>query len=115
MISSDQLRILLAQATSVSQLGLPASLAVDLIYRILFAEGDVNVTRIAEITHLFPQVVDEIMADLQYDHMVEVVKASALRISYTYRLTDEGANRARDALEQVISTNYICHNLIYQI
>ncbi len=104
MTGSDQLRQLLMQATSVSQLGLPASLAVDLIYRILFAEGDVNVTHISEITHLFPQVIDEIMADMQHDHMVEVVKASALRISYTYRLTDEGINRARDALER---TQYI--------
>lgn len=104
MNGSEQLRILLAQATSISQLGLSPSLAVDLIYRILFTEGDVNVTRISEITRLFPQVIDEIMADLQHDHMVEVVKASALRISYTYRLTDEGVNRARDALER---TQYI--------
>jgi predicted ATPase with chaperone activity len=104
VVGSDQLRILLAQATSVSQLGLPVSLAVDLIYRILFTEGEANVTRVAEITHLFPQVIDEIMADMQYDHMVEVVKAGALRISYTYRLTDEGTNRARDALER---TQYI--------
>jgi predicted ATPase with chaperone activity len=92
------------QATSASQLGLPASLAVDLIYRILFTEGDANVSRIAEITRLFPQIIDEIMADLQHDHMVEVVKAGALRVSYTYRLTDEGTNRARDALER---TQYI--------
>jgi predicted ATPase with chaperone activity len=101
---SDQLRKLLMQATSVSQLGLPASLAVDLIYRILFTEGEANVSRLAEITRLFPQVIDEIMTDMQHDHMVEVVKAGALRISYTYRLTDEGANRARDALER---TQYI--------
>ncbi len=104
MTGSDQLRQLLMQATSVSQLGLPASLAVDLIYRILFAEGDASVTRVAEITHLFPQVIDEIMADMQHDHMVEVVKAGALRVSYTYRLTDEGANRARDSMER---TQYI--------
>jgi len=104
VVGSDQLRALLAQATSTSQLGLPVSLAVDLLYRILFTEGDASVTRLSEITHLFPQVIDEIMADLQYDHMVEVVKAGALRISYTYRLTDEGANRARDALER---TQYI--------
>jgi len=101
---SDQLRTLLMQATSVSQLGLPASLAVDLIYRIFFTEGEANIARVAEITRLFPQVIDEIMADLQHDHMVEVVKAGALRISYTYRLTDEGANRARDALER---TQYV--------
>jgi predicted ATPase with chaperone activity len=101
---SDQLRTLLFQATSVSQLGLPASLAVDLIYRILFTEGEANIARVAEITRLFPQVIDEIMADMQHDHMVEVVKAGALRISYTYRLTDEGASRARDALER---TQYV--------
>jgi predicted ATPase with chaperone activity len=101
---SDQLRTLLMQATSISHLGLPASLAVDLVYRILFTEGDANVTRLTEITRLFPQVIDEIMADMQHDHMVEVVKAGAMRVSYTYRLTDEGANRARDALER---TQYI--------
>jgi predicted ATPase with chaperone activity len=101
---SDQLRKLLMQATTVSQLGLPPSLAVDLVYRILFTEGDASVGRLAEVTHLFPQVIDEIMADMQHDHMVEVVKAGALRVSYTYRLTDEGANRARDALER---TQYV--------
>jgi predicted ATPase with chaperone activity len=56
------------------------------------------------VTRLFPQVIDEIMADMQHDHMVEVVKAGALRFSYTYRLTDEGSARARDALER---TQYI--------
>ncbi len=104
MTGSDQLRKLLMQATTVSQLGLPPVLAVDLIYRILFAEGDASVSRLAEVTRLFPQIIDEIMADLQHDHMVEVVKAGALRVSYTYRLTDEGAARARDALER---TQYI--------
>jgi predicted ATPase with chaperone activity len=104
LTGSDQLRKLLMQATTTSQLGLPAALAVDLIYRILFTEGEANVARLADITRLFPQVIDEIMADLQHDHMVEVVKAGALRLSYTYRLTDEGTNRARDALER---TQYI--------
>ncbi len=104
MAGSDQLRKLLAQATAINQLGLPASLAIDLVYRILFTEGDVSVARLTEVTRLFPQVIDEIMADLQHDHMVEVVKAGTLRMSYIYRLTDEGAARARDALER---TQYI--------
>jgi predicted ATPase with chaperone activity len=101
---SDQLRKLLAQATSINQLGLPPSLAVDLVYRILFTEGDVSVARLAEVTRLFPQVIDEIMSDMQHDHMVEVVKAGAMRVSYTYRLTTEGSARARDALER---TQYV--------
>lgn len=104
MAGSDQLRKLLAQPTTLAQLGLPSSLAVDLIYRVLFNEGDVSVARLAEITRLFPQAIDEVMADMQHDHMVEVVKAGPLRVSYTYRLTDEGTSRARDSLER---TQYI--------
>jgi predicted ATPase with chaperone activity len=101
---SDDLKKILAQATTSAQLGVPPALAVDLILRILFTEGDVSVSRIVEITHLYPQIVDNLMADLQHDHLVEVVKAGALRVSYTYRLTDEGASRARDALAR---TQYI--------
>lgn len=88
----------------MAQLGLPPSLAIDLVYRILFTEGDVSVARLAEVSRLFPQVIDEIMVDLQHDHMVEVVKAGTLRMSYTYRLTTEGSARARSALER---TQYV--------
>src|SRR5512143_47871 len=101
---SDDLKKILAQATTIAQLGVSPSLAVDLIFRILFTEGDVNVSRIVEITRLYPQIVDDLMADLQHDHLVEVVRAGAMRVSYTYRLTDEGAARARDAMER---TQYI--------
>ncbi len=104
MAGSDQLRKLLAQATTVAQLGLPVSLALDLLYRILFTEGDVSVSRLAEVSRLFPQVIDEIMSDLQHDHLAEVVRAGTLRTSYTYRLTTEGTARARAAMER---TQYI--------
>ncbi|MBI5564927.1 MAG: AAA family ATPase [Chloroflexi bacterium] len=100
----EDLKKILAQATTIAQLGVSSSLAVDLIYRILFTEGDVNVGRIVEVTRLYPQIVDDLMADLQHDHLVEVVKAGALRVSYTYRLTDEGASRARDAMAR---TQYV--------
>lgn len=104
MAGSDDLKKVLAQATTLAQLGISSSLAIDLIYRILFTGGDVSVGRIVEITHLYPQIVDDLMADLQHDHLVEVVKAGTLRFSYTYRLTDEGASRARDAMAR---TQYI--------
>ncbi len=104
MAGSDDLKKILAQATTIAQLGVSPSLAIDLIYRILFTEGDVSVSRIVEVTRLYPQIVDDLMADLQHDHLVEVVRAGALRVSYTYRLTDEGANRARDAMAR---TQYI--------
>ncbi len=100
MVASDELKKVLAQPTTSSALGVPTGLAVDLVYRILFTEGDASVGHIADITKLFPQIVDEIMASLHHDHLAEVVKAGTLRISYTYRLTEEGTARARDAMER---------------
>ena len=44
LAGADDLRKILAQATAVDSLGIPASLVIDLIYRILFSEGDVNET-----------------------------------------------------------------------
>lgn len=104
MAEPVDLKKTLAQATTIAQLGVPPSLAVDLILRILFTEGDTSVGRIVEISRLYPQIVDDLMADLQHDHLVEVVKAGAMRVSYTYRLTDEGSSRARDAMER---TQYV--------
>ncbi len=100
MVASDELKKVLAQPTTSSALGVPTGIAVDLVYRILFTEGDASVGHIADITKLFPQIVDEIMASLHHDHLAEVVKAGTLRISYTYRLTEEGTARARDAMER---------------
>lgn len=90
-----------APAKSVSDLDIPASLAVDLIYRLLFSEGDVSVGRFTEIIRLHAQVLDEILARLKQEHMVEITKTGALgRFSYTYRLTEEGTKRAREAMER---------------
>ncbi len=100
MATSDELKKVLAQATTASALGVPSSISVDLIYRILFTEGEASVGHIADVTKIFPQAVDEILAELHHDHLVEVVKAGTLRVSYTYRLTDEGTARARDSMER---------------
>lgn len=86
---------------AVNDLDIPQSLVVDLIYRLLFSEGDVSVGRFAEVIRVHPQLLDEIMARLKQEHMVEIAKAGALgRFSYTYRLTEEGTKRAREAMER---------------
>ena len=100
MAAADEFRKILAQATTAEQLGIPVSLIVDLIFRILFTEGEASVGRMLEIIRVHAQILDDQLADLQHDHLVEVVKGGALRVSYTYRLTEEGAARARDALER---------------
>ena len=100
----DELKKTLAQATTVEQLGIPASLVTDLMYRMLFNEGEVSVGRFVEIIRIFPQIIDDLLAEMQRDHLVEIAKAGSIRLGYTYRLTEEGARRARDAVER---TQYV--------
>lgn len=98
---NEELANILAPAMSVEELDVPLSLVVDLIYRLLFNEGDVSVARFGEVIGVEAQLLDEIMARLKQEHMVEITKAGALgRFSYTYRLTDEGTKRARESMER---------------
>ena len=104
MVISEALKRVLAQATAIEQLGISVSLVNDLIFRMLFTEGEVSVGRFCEVIRIYPQIIDDLLAQAQHDHLVEVAKASALRLSYTYRTTEEGLRRARDAMER---TQYI--------
>jgi predicted ATPase with chaperone activity len=91
----------LSQADRLEEMGIPASIVIDLILRLLFAEGDVSVTRFVEVIHIYSQIIDEVLTWMQQEHLVEVSKTGAIgRLSYVYRLSDEGVARARDALER---------------
>jgi predicted ATPase with chaperone activity len=102
--ASESLKRVLAQATTVEQLGISPSLITDLVFRMLFNEGEVSVGHFFEVIRVHPQIIDDLLAQAQRDHLVEVARASAMRISYTYRLTEEGLRRARDAMER---TQYV--------
>jgi predicted ATPase with chaperone activity len=86
---------------TLDELDIPPAVVIDLIMRILFAEGQVSLKRLADVIKLEPQVLDNILEKLQYDKLVEVASTGKLgRFSYVYALTDEGGKRARDALER---------------
>jgi predicted ATPase with chaperone activity len=83
------------------ELGVPSSIITDLVFRLLFNEGDVNVARFSEVLRLHAQLLDDVLARMQQEHLVEVSKTGQIgRLSYTYTLTEAGTNRARDALER---------------
>src|SRR5574337_388063 len=103
MLLAEQidLNALLAQPTTTQELGISPSLVTDLIFRLLFSEGDVSVSRFTDVLKIQPQIVDEQLAAMQQDRLVEVAKAGTLgRLSYIYRLTDLGMGKARDAMER---------------
>jgi len=97
----DNFKALLKAPDSLEELDIPPGVVLDIIFRVLFAEGQVNVRRLASITHLELTLLDEMMIKLQADQLVEVVSAGSIgRFTYTYSLTDAGRRRARDAMER---------------
>ena len=99
---TDNLGSLLLPPSSLEELDIPQGLAIDLILRLLFTEGDTSAARIEEVVLLPFKVLDEILVHLQQEHLVEVPRTTGRlgRRSYLYSITDEGKARARDALER---------------
>jgi predicted ATPase with chaperone activity len=103
---NQALEALLAPPPNLTSLDVPQGLLVDLILRLVFTEGDTNVTRMEDVLRVPFKVLDEALLQLQADHLLEVPGAMGRvgRRAYLYRITDEGKTRARDALER---TQYI--------
>lgn len=98
---NPELGAALTPARDLEQLGIPPSLVIDLVYRLMFSEGDVSVARFSDVLKVHAQALDIILARLKQEHMVEITNTGALgRFSYSYRLTEEGTRRAREAMER---------------
>ena len=100
-MSTGQLMKLLSPVMKLEDLGVPAGLIQDIIFRLLFNESDVNIARFSEVLGIHPSLVDELLARMKQEHLVEVVRAGGLgSLSFTYGLTEAGTRRARDSFER---------------
>ena len=102
MIEQMTLRQLLAEPQKIEDLKIPSGIFTDLIFRLLFNEGDVSVSRFIEVLKISTRILDETMLWMQKEHLVEVAKAGSElgRLGYVYSLSDEGKKRARDAFDR---------------
>jgi predicted ATPase with chaperone activity len=100
-MSSPELMKLLQPTTNPEELGIPQSLLTDVIFRLLFNEGEASVSRLAETMGIHVRVVDNTLSHMKQEHLVEVTKAGSMgSLSFTYSLTEAGIKRARDAMER---------------
>lgn len=100
-MSTARLKQILAPPMKLEELGIPQSIVEDLIYRLLFNEGDVSVARFSQILGIHARIIDELLSRMKQEHLVEVTKAGSLgSLSFTYGLTEKGLKRARDAFER---------------
>jgi predicted ATPase with chaperone activity len=75
---------------------------VDIILRLFFMEGDSTGNYVQEVIRLPFKVVDEVLGNMQHEHLIEVRRSTGGigRGAYLYTMTDEGKKRARDAFER---------------
>lgn len=100
-MSSDlTLKDILSEPQEVDDLHIPQNIVLDLMFRLLFNEGNVALSRMTEVTRIPTRILDSLLLWMQKEHLVEVSKASTGlgRLSYVYTLTSAGEDRARDAL-----------------
>ncbi len=100
-MSTGRLMKLLAPPMKLEEMGVPQALLEDMIFRMLFNEGDVNIARFSQIMGVHARIIDDLLSRMKQEHQVEVTKAGSLgSLSFTYGLTDKGTKRARDAFER---------------
>lgn len=96
------LKQILSEPRSLDDLHIPTNLVIDLIFRLLYNEGNVALVRFTEVLKIPKSFIDDLMLWMQKEHLVEVSKASVElgRLSNVYTLTEAGELRARSALER---------------
>lgn len=100
MISNELLK-LLVPPMNPEDLAIPINIINDIIFRIIFNEGEASVVRVADVMGVHARVIDVQLSRMKQEHLVEVTKAGSLgSLSFTYSLTDAGTKRARDAFER---------------
>ena len=101
MDDKQRLAEIIRAKRTVEELNIPPALLTDIIYRMLYAEGDVSLQRIVEVIKVSQQIIDDMLTWMKNEHLIEVAKAGAFgSLTYTYRLTDVGRDRALNALDR---------------
>lgn len=96
------LKQILAEPRTMDDLHIPQNMVIDLIFRLLYNEGNVALVRFTEVLKIPKGLIDEILMWMQKEHLVEVSKASVElgRLGNVYTLTGAGEERAIAAMDR---------------
>ena len=102
MSEKKTLKELLAEPQTLDDLNAPQGIVSDILFRLLFNEGNVSLARFVEMMRIPKSIIDSMLLWMQKEHLVEVSKATAElgRLGNVYSLTAAGLQRARDAFER---------------
>ncbi len=95
------IREILAPVMDVESLGVPLTLVQDMVFRLMFNEGEVSISRFASKLGIHTSIADRLLSEMKQEHLVEVKKAGGMgSLSFSYILTDAGSKRARESFER---------------
>lgn len=96
------LKAILSEPRDIEDLHIPNNMVIDLIFRLLYNEGNVALVRFTEVLKIPKTIIDEILMWMQKEHLVEVSKATMElgRLGNVYTLTEAGQARAVAAIER---------------
>jgi predicted ATPase with chaperone activity len=96
------LKDILAEPRASDDLHIPHNLVIDLIFRLLYNEGNVALVRFTDVLKIPKKIIDDILLWMQKEHLVEVSKATMElgRLGNVYTLTQAGEERATSAMER---------------
>ncbi len=96
------LKDILTEPRNIDDLHIPQNIVIDLIFRLLYNEGNVALIRFTEVLKIPKAIIDEILMWMQKEHLVEVSKATMElgRLGNVYTLTQAGEERAISAMER---------------
>ncbi len=96
------LKKILAEPRSLDDLHIPQNIVIDLIFRLLYNEGNVALVRFTEVLKIPRALIDEILMWMQKEHLAEVSKASVElgRLGNVFTLTQAGEERALAAMDR---------------
>ncbi|PID86207.1 MAG: AAA family ATPase [Chloroflexi bacterium] len=100
MLSSEMEKIM-TRVMDVEELGVPIGIVQDIIFRLLFNEGEASVAQIAIKLGLHATIVDELLSHMKQEHLVEIKKTGGVgSFGFIYNPTEAGTKRARDAFDR---------------
>lgn len=102
MTEEMTLKQVLAEPRTMDDLHIPQNIVIDLIFRLLYNEGNVALARFTEVLKIPKGLIDEVLMWMQKEHLVEISKASVElgRLGNVYTLTQNGQERAKSSMER---------------
>jgi len=102
MSDNNKLQDILKVPEKIEDLEIPESIILDIMFRLLYNEGNVSFKRFRAVTRIPHEIIDDVLNWMRSEHLVDIPPSDSSlgRYGYIYTLTDAGEKRAQAAMDR---------------